>query len=87
MSLCPMSVETTMRDFEIYVGMSKVGSDFLYSLDHSNSLKTDDLGRAAIYLMEKANTATVWYLHKRGNDPVEIVDETSYEKLCQLAKQ
>ena len=82
MSLCPHATVTPMRDFEKYVGMSKTGQSVMDSLDlETDQLSAKDTGEAAVTVMEKGKSASVWFVYKSGVEPYEVPDQNTWENL------
>lgn len=85
--LCPNAVKTPIHDFVPYIGMTKVGGKFLRNLyrkeDTDAMLSCDEVGEAGVKLVASADTATVWYIHKSGHEPLEVASDATWENLLE----
>ena len=62
--------------------MQKAGAEFLESLDIDNGiLSAEEVGESAIKVIDSGKTASVWYIHKTGDDPYEVPNQNTYENL------
>jgi len=85
MALCPFGVDTPMQDFEKYTGMTEVGKDFLTRQDVGGDiLSGEDVAKAVSKIIQNGKTASVWYLHKHGDEAVEVPDTATWDWIQQL---
>lgn len=65
--------------------MSKAGERYLKQQDvKTRILNPVEVGEAAVRVIEQAETATVWYLHKSGDKPYLVPDHNTFEYLLKL---
>jgi len=85
MSLCPFGVDTPMQDFEKYTGMTAVGKEFLARQDVGGDILTaEDVAKAVTNIINQGVSGSIWYLHKHGDEAVEVPDTASWNWLQQL---
>ena len=60
------------QDYFDHIGMSEGGHEYLKKLDKSNQLSAEDAAKGIIKVLETAESGTVWYHHKSGDDPWQM---------------
>lgn len=62
--------------------MSDVGLKFLSNQDvKDNILTAEEVGEGAAKVISEGKTASVWYIHKHGDQPYEVPDHNTWENL------
>ena len=62
--------------------MTQVGKDFLAEINPSEQiLSASEVGEAAAKIISEAKSASVWYIHKTGDQPWEVPDGNTMEAL------
>ena len=62
----------SFQDYFNYIGMSDAGHEYLKKLDKSNQLSAEEAAKGIIKVLEEAESGTVWYHHKSGDDPWQL---------------
>jgi len=85
MALCPFGVLTPMQDFERYKGTTDAGRKFYAKIEvGGEKLTAEDVAKAVTKIIQNGVTASVWYLHRHGDEPVKIPDTATWEWIRQL---
>jgi hypothetical protein len=71
-----------------YVGMTKEGGDFLNRLDlvEDEFLSPEEVGLGIVDVLTKGSSGSVWYHHKRGDEPFEVEELGTWENLMKNKK-
>ncbi len=81
-AFCPYGVVTPIEDYLDYIGMSAEGAAFLKTLDVvDRQLSADEVGEGIVKVISEAESGSVWYHHKSGDDPIEVEDHGTWENV------
>ena len=62
--------------------MTPTGAAFLAEINPADRiLSAAEVGEAAIKVLERGDTASVWYINKSGDEPWEVPDPNTMENL------
>ncbi|XP_059095588.1 15-hydroxyprostaglandin dehydrogenase [NAD(+)]-like [Tigriopus californicus] len=82
MSLCPYLVDTPIHQCQPFIGITKAGEKHMRELPYEHViLRATDVGEAAVDILNKGRSGSVWFIQNQGEPAYEIQDQNNMESL------